>query len=1012
MSDKSASQMLGQFYQICFQGDGQIFDHLLVSLKQYVVDLASPNTLKMNSDSYLNGSIARNEKKLADVIAFAENLRLSEMRFVVVEGEPDFLIQRENSEEEVEFSNRDSRNGEMRGALLRTRLTALKNQNGALTLADALRLIYGEKKFSTSSEAIYVATGVMSQMDDEYIDSDYNRQVFRATVQPFIAQLGEQLIEEYGAVLEVGSDSAMAKAKDSMIETAKACFHQPHSYWHTRMIEHNQLSIKKLKTMLDGEVSPTTYQILSDVLRENSDAQFNIVSRLNSKGEWVRDATYAMSLEAREAAGISNDSPVIVANNMLLRCLARLRAIDYAIEKKYESSAQKGEAHQIRLALQAEFKDLMENTLGAAQHSTTEAGALSKIKALEVDFDKYLIQELHEANLAQGVKTEQAAEKLLNRYRNLSSVLTPARTLVTLTYDTRAGVFQRETQYPVTKKTTKQKEAVASLMGRTAYDSAKAADEADRLFLDLMAEDDRALPAQTRKTHLIGGAKNAFLVKNELIFDVAPEDLVAQKDKVATDEHTLWLGRMGTPVYVGTGETEAAVAAFTRENINQMRGLAQEKMGKAALDVHFTTLNTDSPLENQSTMIAHLYDATRRDLTNQDTVSYVPTNTDGTFRLLDIAPGLYPSGEAPAGSAPLDKATRAQTAADVILKAAEAGYLSTINCASGQDRTGTEVEAATQDWTKAQYAGHGFLDSDNVSNTRAAGAHAAEASTHLLPGSPMMKRASRAGQLFSEAVTNALYGKSAKTNKASPVTHDDSKLRKLKDKVMNTGMDDAKYVETHHLAMLEYEQNMKHYEAALAAYAHSSEIYRVGRHILEYAERIGGAAKVKTNALAEINQVLFYCTAFAKNPNDVEVALRLQALSETASGKASPIWQNIAKGLLICASIALVVAVVATLAFFTGGLGLLVPLAAVTGLSLIKTAGVCAVGGGVMLGASVLAEKQGAKKGLARDVEEYASLSSNMQAIFHHKDSTDKTEVDETGASQALDYDEPFHPKE
>ncbi len=158
-----------------------------------------------------------------------------------------------------------------------------------------------------------------------------------------------------------------------------------------------------------------------------------------------------------------------------------------------------------------------------------------------------------------------------------------------------------------------------------------------------MQADDRALGAQARKTHLVG-AKNAFVVKNELLMDVEEKDLANKINQTAIPDNTLWLGRTGVPVYVGKGESSERIQVHTKENLSQIREAAQTRIGKNGLHLHLTTLNTHSPLENQSTMINHLYAAMRDDNTNQDNISYSPTNPDGTFRILDIAPALYEAG--------------------------------------------------------------------------------------------------------------------------------------------------------------------------------------------------------------------------------------------------------------------------------------------------------------------------------------------------------------------------------
>ena len=73
------------------------------------------------------------------------------------------------------------------------------------------------------------------------------------------------------------------------------------------------------------------YQDITDLLLTVNDAQFDIFSYYDKlSNTWVRDSTRSRPLKDR----IPYDSPVIEANNALLRCLSRLRPIDYAIQKQ------------------------------------------------------------------------------------------------------------------------------------------------------------------------------------------------------------------------------------------------------------------------------------------------------------------------------------------------------------------------------------------------------------------------------------------------------------------------------------------------------------------------------------------------------------------------------------------------------------------------------------------------------------------------------------------------------
>lgn len=181
-----------------------------------------------------------------------------------------------------------------------------------------------------------------------------------------------------------------------------------------------------------------SYSEISDLLREANDAQFGIVSTYDEASTaWVRDATQSIPLSDR----IPHDHPVLDANNALLRCLSRLRPIDYAIGQKGEKNSE-----EIRRRMKEEFSAISSLILSIANDSNiSDEEKREQIKNAEKQFNTLLVRNLHDAHLAEGCETKEDAEKLLFHYRNLSSVLEPARTLITLTYDATAKVFQRET---------------------------------------------------------------------------------------------------------------------------------------------------------------------------------------------------------------------------------------------------------------------------------------------------------------------------------------------------------------------------------------------------------------------------------------------------------------------------------------------------------------------------------------------------------------------------------------
>lgn len=744
---------------------------------------------------------------------------------------------------------------------------------------------------------------------------------------------------------------------------------RPHSATFQKWVTTNEIPVKlDIRLFQDPELS---YEAMSDLLRETNDAQFGIVSTLNKDNEWVRDATRSIPLANR----MPHDAPIIEANNVLLRCLSRLRPIDYALRKKLGSDAERTTQE-----LKSKFGVISQNILEIGQdNALSDKDKLQKIKELEREFNVFLVEKLHEADLTAGCNNEADAEKLLFHYRNLSSLLTPARTMITLTYDEPAGIFQRETQYPVTEKTEAQKKALKELETVTPYpfkdeknshtSHKPAMQEADSLFAELIASNNTALSAQARKTHLVG-AKNAFVVKNEIIELAAlgkPADMDALQ---ATKDNTLWLARMGSPVFVGKGADTETLDLHTRENLDQVRFTAQRKMAAGKLNLHVTSLNTDSPLENQHTIVTGVTNATRGRKAG-DNVSYIPVNPDGTFRLMDVAPGLqFKEGTSrPTGTAPLMKATRLESVATVMLAAANTeDTLSIVHCASGQDRTGTAVEKATQNWMEQRYKSLG-KEPGGIEDMRACGGNAAEITTHHIQGSPGMKLESKANNLFglgkdtfSPEANKQFYLKSASTNKKNEVNKDQVGFLK----------------EPNERAVTEFERNLLSFTTALttektkgsAGDEKKKKFLEKGDEILKHVSDIAGEHpnKLSPRSLYDLNQVLVVANKCLNEMDDPKQtaanAKRLGALSHHISGKSSPGWKKLGGTLLVFACAALVVVGVLA-AIPSGGSSLLLAAVGVAGLA--ATAG---IGSGVALAGigGAAAMYHGQEKKLAKSV--------------------------------------------
>ena len=102
------------------------------------------------------------------------------------------------------------------------------------------------------------------------------------------------------------------------------------------------------------------------------------------------------------------------------------------------------------------------------------------------------------------------------------------------------------------------------------------------------------------------------------------------------------------------------------------------------------------------------------------------------------------------------------------------GFLSVVNCASGQDRTGGAVELTVQDWMKGLYL-QNFVSHyvSGIDEVRARGGNAAEITQHHVHGSPGMKPESQAEGVFSAEADKEFYRKSANTNKKNKINDAD-----------------------------------------------------------------------------------------------------------------------------------------------------------------------------------------------------------------------------------------------
>ena len=667
----------------------------------------------------------------------------------------------------------------------------------------------------------------------------------------------------------------------------------------------------------EQETDLLSYSQIADLIREHSDAQLGIVSSLEGD-RWVRDAT----AQGKPIESISRVA-VIEGDNTILRMLSRLRPIDFHIQHLSEFNQACLDELKIELA------ENMCRILAIAQmDQLSEEDKLTNFKKIETNFNTFLIQKLHENQLTQGIYTKEDAEKLLFHYRNMSSVLEPARTLVTITYDEKAKVLQRDTQYPLTKKTQAQKDEILKLKSvipfpvqseQSAHSNLnQAMQEVDQVFADKIAADDTLLPAQTRKTHLTS-LKNAYLVCSELVFGAERADLNFFANPLKTKEQ-LWLARSASPVYVGKGETAQTIQAQAIENIEQIRAGAQALMDNSNLKIHLTSLNTNTRVGHQDLIIKTLEAATKQ---QGDAFSNVPTNFHGRWEDNKLSP-LVKDKISPSKAHMIeDISHRLHQAAEVLVAAAESeNVLSVVQCASGQDRTGVAVEYAIQEWTRKAYQNHNIEPLEELEIVRARGSNAAEIASHLVQGSRGIKQTSKPGSLFNPRVDKYFFLGSADTNK--------------KNKVDKSVIDDLNHPSD--AAKKEYQKKLSAFKASFhnltdQASTNQKQFNESCQSLVAFVEK-AHQANPNAKELYILTQILSCATQTLSDIEDIERTKinveRLTILSQqSALFPNQTLWKNISMALLVVGAAALIC--IGILSFIpTAGFGLMLALLVTT----------------------------------------------------------------------------------
>src|SRR3990167_4045757 len=495
----------------------------------------------------------------------------------------------------------------------------------------------------------------------------------------------------------------------------------------------------------------------------------------------VRDARQTTPAQLR-----SPDNPLTESNNMLLRVLSAMRAIDFVLAKIGRTDLQAQLNYAVR-------RLLVEIERFQKQAGTGEA-LPGKISEYEVDFNATLKGIVQKAGLADEMQTDKDFAMLLGHYRNLASTLDPAKSMVTVQQYSN-DYTHVEIAHPITGKTREQRAQLAVMHTFSAAETEteknfhntkkRAMRMANAYFYEQIVRDDTRLPAQMRRT--IGPTiKNGYITCSQLW----------KSGSILVGEQ--WSARSSSPVYVGGGETEEKLSAYAKESMRQIREhihqLRYKNRGPIESEViHVLSLLTDSTLENQDLMIRwtkmalmalnkEFASETQPQLSPIFYLSNIPTNLLGlaySSEISELVGGLAETIDSvpSAGRDIGRRAERAKKAAEIIRIVNRASNITNaVSCASGLDRTGTIIEIAEEQWLQKMLSEQWVdLPLEIIQRIRACACHNAILASLAAPGSPGMKPCSMPGDFFPAEVAARFYRDSADSNKASPILRQTAK---------------------------------------------------------------------------------------------------------------------------------------------------------------------------------------------------------------------------------------------
>jgi len=478
------------------------------------------------------------------------------------------------------------------------------------------------------------------------------------------------------------------------------------------------------------------YDELHYLLLEYIDSHFGIISRLIEDPNFPNHFIYCRNTQNVLMHQVPPDKLITIhIANMLLRTLSTLRAINHVTQDKFA------------IFLKQKYIGLL--TAVYALQDVYSKENLAKIRKHNGNFNYFLIHVLQESLVCAQNEKMPYYTKLLDYCRFLGGTLDPAYPILTLMAYANNEIVQ--IAYPITHKLESQKSALRvivepSLSKNFFNKQDPAFQRITAAFYFQLIDDNRLLSAQLRNK-IAPLVKNGFFVKVEIY------------DENANLNHEFSLLRSATIVYMGKGEKKEKIKIYAEQNVQQLQAAALHYGGQSNPLLAYI-LVTDTIIRNQRKMVAGV----RRAMTHTKNLAvYMPLNDEGCWHV----PTIPKEMNAPWWThlpTPLCKEFRCEQTATLAINNIFLGLIF-ISCASGQDRTGVIFALIMIYFLMKKL----HLTFEHAATVYVLSMLEPVMSSYACAGSLGLKKASRPGKLFPEALDEKLFTDIAKTNKKSPI---------------------------------------------------------------------------------------------------------------------------------------------------------------------------------------------------------------------------------------------------